>query len=400
VFVTNYLAHLIKQALGLGKIGDRVHGVKTMYKNTGSTPESKLSNGVDALCKPSRNLQLQFIGSDKLGVQNIRRSTSRYIFRRMALKVYLTFFISLVTAISVTGCGAISKAIYEKMGDSENRMSPPKIHVLDNTNHSLKDQQKNISDAEKIPALYYYDALNKAKEGGINNKENILKYVGSGTFFVKAECLRWFQRLSDSQREVDYANQTTNIITALGTTLLGLGGASNGFITGYGALNTTRAGLEKNYTDSFLLAPNARKVKPHIFNLLDEEEEKLSNMVKSDKITTFLIAYEKLERYADICTYSTAKEITDNALGETKSMIDDDNQNIKIISTRSNAAEIALLVKQVSENQAEVLKVNKINEGLSLKVKEIEALQKEKTSWQEEKDSLQKQIENLTVQKK
>ena len=31
VFVTNYLAHLIKQALGLG---DRVHSIKTMYKNT------------------------------------------------------------------------------------------------------------------------------------------------------------------------------------------------------------------------------------------------------------------------------------------------------------------------------------------------------------------------------
>ena len=46
--------------------------------NTISTPESKLSNEVEALCKTSRHLQFQFIWSDKLGVQNIRRSTSRY----------------------------------------------------------------------------------------------------------------------------------------------------------------------------------------------------------------------------------------------------------------------------------------------------------------------------------
>ena len=42
VFVTKSLAHLMKQALGLGKIGDRIHSIKTMYKNTGSTPESML----------------------------------------------------------------------------------------------------------------------------------------------------------------------------------------------------------------------------------------------------------------------------------------------------------------------------------------------------------------------
>jgi len=77
VFVTKYRAHLIKQALGLGKIGYRVHSIKTMYKNTVLAPESRLSNGVEDLCKTSRNLRLQFILSDKLGVQNMRRSTSR-----------------------------------------------------------------------------------------------------------------------------------------------------------------------------------------------------------------------------------------------------------------------------------------------------------------------------------
>ena len=77
VFLTNCVTNLIKQALGLGRIGDRVHSIKTMYENTVSTPESKPSSGVEALFKTSRNLRLQFISSDKLGFQNIRRSTSR-----------------------------------------------------------------------------------------------------------------------------------------------------------------------------------------------------------------------------------------------------------------------------------------------------------------------------------
>jgi hypothetical protein len=76
VFVTNYLANLIKQALGRREIGDSVHGIKTMYENTVSTPESKSSSGEEALCKANCNFRPQFISSDKLGFQNIRRYTS------------------------------------------------------------------------------------------------------------------------------------------------------------------------------------------------------------------------------------------------------------------------------------------------------------------------------------
>ena len=78
VLVTKYLAHLIKQALGLGEIGDRVHRIKTMYKNTVWTHESQMSSGLAGQCQANRNPSPQVISSDKLGSQNIRRSTLRY----------------------------------------------------------------------------------------------------------------------------------------------------------------------------------------------------------------------------------------------------------------------------------------------------------------------------------
>jgi hypothetical protein len=77
VLVTKYLAHLLQQAFGLGKIGDRVHRVTTMYKNTALTPKDKMSSGGRDLRWDSCNPAFQLIPSDKLDSQNIRRSTSR-----------------------------------------------------------------------------------------------------------------------------------------------------------------------------------------------------------------------------------------------------------------------------------------------------------------------------------
>ncbi len=77
VFVTYQLTHLLQQALGLGKIGDRVHRIKTMYKNTEFMPKDKILSGLQGFGWVSCRLAFQLIQSDKLDFQNIRRSTSR-----------------------------------------------------------------------------------------------------------------------------------------------------------------------------------------------------------------------------------------------------------------------------------------------------------------------------------
>nr|WP_295778108.1 hypothetical protein [Rhodoferax sp.] len=76
VFVTEYLAHLIQQALGLGEIGDGVDSVKTMYKTTVLSPMSKLSSGSRVVSMGRHRVAFQLIPSDILR-QDIRPSTSR-----------------------------------------------------------------------------------------------------------------------------------------------------------------------------------------------------------------------------------------------------------------------------------------------------------------------------------
>jgi hypothetical protein len=81
VFVTKYLAHLLQQTLGLGKMGDGVHSIKNMYKTTVLTPKNELSSGLWRIAMDRRRATLQLIPSDILGRQDIRPSTSRYVYK-------------------------------------------------------------------------------------------------------------------------------------------------------------------------------------------------------------------------------------------------------------------------------------------------------------------------------
>ncbi len=71
------LARLLQQAFGLGKIGDRVRRIKTMYKDAESPSKNKPSSGVCGFLWDKFNPVVQFIPPDKLESQNIRRSTLR-----------------------------------------------------------------------------------------------------------------------------------------------------------------------------------------------------------------------------------------------------------------------------------------------------------------------------------
>ena len=71
VFATQHLDHLLWQALGLGKIGDRVPRTKTMYKNTVLTFKELMSSGVRSFRCDSCNRALQLIPLDKLDSWNI-----------------------------------------------------------------------------------------------------------------------------------------------------------------------------------------------------------------------------------------------------------------------------------------------------------------------------------------
>lgn len=72
VAVTKDLAHLFQQALGLGKIGDRVHNGLAMYKNTVLPGQSLMSNGVAWTFAIAVDACYRFVPPDKLGLRFIR----------------------------------------------------------------------------------------------------------------------------------------------------------------------------------------------------------------------------------------------------------------------------------------------------------------------------------------
>jgi len=165
--------------------------------------------------------------------------------------------------------------------------------------------------AEQVPIVEYYAALTAAR--ATPNDAAIDKYVDTGITLVNSYCLRWFQHLSEQDIKKSFADSNINVIRALGTALLGLGKANSLFVTGYGASNTAYEGLSKSYGDAFLLAPNSRKVKAQILSLLDA---RIVELTEKNRPKTFAEAYRKLERFADLCTHATAKEVVNNALDQ------------------------------------------------------------------------------------
>lgn len=152
------------------------------------------------------------------------------------------------------------------------------------------------------------------------------------------------------------------MIQNLGTTLLGIGKANSIIVGSYGALFTGLNGIENNFSQSFLLAPNANKVKEHIFTALDDQAQRLrqapdskKNSSSADKGTkislrpeSFTEAYMALERYADICTQQTAKEIVNSALDQTKTEVMTDQGN-KISTTSTKISADAAVTKLSSD---------------------------------------------------
>jgi hypothetical protein len=77
VFVAKYLAHPLKQTLGLGKIGDGVRSVTTMYKTNALMLKNEFPRGLQCLFWHAAATASQLISADILVSQDLRFSTSR-----------------------------------------------------------------------------------------------------------------------------------------------------------------------------------------------------------------------------------------------------------------------------------------------------------------------------------
>ena len=209
------------------------------------------------------------------------------------------------------------------------RINPTRMHVAPNSPFgSLSSPSapsvapESVKAAEALPAARYFTAMNNAKTQESDGTR--AQFIETGIGVVQAHCLRWFQRMSDQGLVKAYSDGNVNIIRQLGTALLGIGKANSIIVSTYGAGNTAYEGLSKNFDDSFLLAPNSRKVKNQIMGILDSEATKLRSTDKGPK--NFDQAYVALERYADLCTHATAREIINDALDQGTAKIADDGK--------------------------------------------------------------------------
>jgi hypothetical protein len=242
----------------------------------------------------------------------------------------IKIMVSLVI-LNLQGCAWIDA----RKDDQAALLNPRKIHVA-------SDSSSAAYMASQIPVSRYYEALKLAQSTyavernageerfmtGINPSAQryVENYVNEGIGLVDSYCLRWFQRMDDMSRLLAFQNKSVNVISQLGTTLLGLGSASANWVAGYGAANTAYAGMSENFNGSFLVAPNSSKVKDHIQSAMKQEAE---NLRYASSTMSFIEAYNAVERYADLCTYNRAKQIVDASLELTKTGIDANTDQVK-----------------------------------------------------------------------
>ncbi|MEN9869000.1 MAG: hypothetical protein RL748_4590 [Pseudomonadota bacterium] len=226
--------------------------------------------------------------------------------------IYLIAFATL----QLSGCTLVNTR------ETSSLLNPHKIH--EDRNVLRKDAHR----AALIPIEDYYKSLQLAKttyEGDANavtefkmaNQKYVVNYVNEGIGLVNSYCRRWFQEIDDTQRLLTLQDKNVNVISALGTALLGIGKANANVITGYGAANVAYTGYSDNINTTFLVAPSTTRVKEHIEVLMNAEAEKLLKETTDNQVN-FKQAYTRLERYASFCTHSQARQIVNNALEVTQ----------------------------------------------------------------------------------
>jgi hypothetical protein len=222
--------------------------------------------------------------------------------------------------------------------------NPPKIHgpngvsTEGNAGNKTPTQTDDAGQmAEQVPISDYYRAMKLAqtdyRDDGYAQKkpEYIKNYIDEGIGLVDAYCLRWFQRLNDVQRQIDLKERDINVITQLGTALLGVAKASSDAVALYGAANVAYQGLSGNVRDVFLIAPTSKKIKASVLAMMTEQAALLR---RDGGQLNFKQAYTRIEKYADLCTYATAKEVVDGALDKSRASVKDE----KIITSFSASA--------------------------------------------------------------
>lgn len=193
---------------------------------------------------------------------------------------------------------------------SDSLASPPPLHRHGNAPETVdpKNPEHLALQAGFEMTTRYYRALDKAKADGAS-QQAIDHYVDQGIALVEVHCLRWFSLVAEAQRKLQLGDTNRNVISALATSLIGIGRLHPDVTAVWGAGMTATAGFNANVGSLYLAAPNAENVKRLAMSALHESAAHLA-AGGSKRPKTFAEAYARLEAHADLCTHAEIKRLT------------------------------------------------------------------------------------------
>ncbi|MFT3718813.1 hypothetical protein [Pseudorhodoferax sp.] len=174
------------------------------------------------------------------------------------------------------------------------------------------DEQSDQDAAKKAAndqVAAYYTAMDRAANPAATSTD-VAACLNEGIGLVDSHCRRWFQRLEDFERQARWRAKDVNVISQLGTALIGLARLNSDVTTAYGAGMATWSGLQDNRLDGLVIAPSTRGVKAKLFKVLEERAAVLREATPED----FVAARSHLEAYSDLCTFSTARDLVDKSV--------------------------------------------------------------------------------------
>jgi hypothetical protein len=202
-------------------------------------------------------------------------------------------------------------------------------------------------------AIRYYVAMDKAKAPGAPQAA-IDEYVAAGIALVEVHCLRWFSAVAEAQRNLQLVDTNRNVISQVGTALIGIGRLHPDVTAVYGVANTAFAGFNANLNNAFLVAPNSESVKRLTMQAVRARAELLAGQNSTLRPTRFDTAYAELEKLGDVCTYSEVKRLTTQSVDQSKAHADQNTGEILVapaatIFQATNAQRVDKLLDRIEK---------------------------------------------------
>ena len=185
--------------------------------------------------------------------------------------------------------------------------NPPRLHddaAGDAASRAAARRQIESYYAAMLRAEQAYGAIPPANDGDAA----VTRYVAEGIGLVDSYCLRWFQHLEDFERHAGARKKDYNVVSALGTALIGIAKLHPDVTAVYGAANTAYTGWSDNQQQALVIAPSSRGVKNKVMTVMQERAAQIRARPGS---IAFPQARQDLESYADLCTYTSAKDLVD-----------------------------------------------------------------------------------------